>query len=176
MKRIIFIFIILSVCDITAFNPYHITLVKSKSFAKVPIQASGRDFRGAGTLLQGINFRNAQLSGTAFNTPSKATTSPFLITVIGQQTDLTKGNFSKAELVSTNFNGAILQKANFNGANILNANFAGADLKGATFNGAENIETAVFCGATMPDGTVCSSGSWTNKSGQVFQCACQQKK
>ncbi|MFA5998906.1 MAG: pentapeptide repeat-containing protein [Candidatus Babeliales bacterium] len=175
MKLLICIFAMLTVFNVEAYNPYQIKVLKQQIAQGVKkINVSGADFRGSGGFdasnahlsLKGINLSNAQLSGAAFNTPTKPASSPFLTHTIGQQTDLTKANFSNALLVSTNFAGAILQGANFAGTDIMFANFAGADLTGANLKGVKNMATAVFCGATMPDGTICSGAS----------CGCPAKK
>lgn len=167
MKMFMGIFAMVMMLKVEAYNHHQIAVLKKQIAQGVKkINASGADFRGAGILLKGINLSNAQLSGAAFNTPTKVAESPFLTQVIGQKTDLTKANFSKAGLVSTNFGGAILKGANFNGADISFANFAEADLTGANLKGALNRSSAVFCGATMPDGTTCSGAS----------CDCPAKK
>lgn len=173
MKRIVCFFMILLSLGLEAYNPHQIQLLQK---AVKPANISGCDFRGAGALLQGIDFSNAIAGNVNFDTCSKITGILFLKEVLGQKTDLTSVNFSNANLRSASFKGAILTGANFSGADLSFANFAQANLTNVVFKGAIGIETAVFCGATMPDGSSkCTGKSWTSKNGQVFLCQCPKK-
>jgi uncharacterized protein YjbI with pentapeptide repeats len=175
MKLIIYFFMTLTCFELEAYNSHHIALLKQAVAQRKPINISGCDFRGATTLLQGIDFSNAIAGNVNCDTCSKITGILFLTEVLGQKTDLTGSNFSGANLRSASFKGAILTGANFSGADVSFANFAQANLTTAVFTGATGIETAVFCGATMPDGSICSGKSWTSKKGQLFLCQCPKK-
>ena len=175
MKLIIYFFMTLAFFRLEAYNPHQIKLLKKDASGGKSINISGCDFRGAGTLLLGIDFSNAIAGNANFDACSKVTGILFLTEVLGQKTDLTGSNFSGANLRSASLKGAILTGANFSGADVSFANFAQANLTNAIFAGATGVATAVFCGATMPDGSICSGKSWTSKKGQVFLCQCPKK-
>lgn len=156
------------------YNSFHIQEAKNASNLGQEINISRCDFRGCGPLLRGVDFAGAQAGGVLFQPCSKASSTPGVICVPGQISDLTGVNFSNAELVGATFQGAILKGANFTGANIAYANFDKANLTNAKLDGAKNVGTATFCGATMPDGVVCKAGTWKSKSGKLFNCNCKQ--
>lgn len=172
MKRYIHIIIVFTSYSLLGYNPQQIKNLKISIAHGNEIIASGADFRGAGALLAGINFSSAQLSGTYFDVISILSGASFLIEILGQVTNLTGANFSNAILVSSSFKGAILKKAIFTNADIGYANFTDADLTGAFLDGALNIETAVFAGATMPDGKKCLGVGWKSLSGKIINCYC----
>jgi len=168
----------LFVCMSSLVLPYNQMHVSTVQTTKVqPIVASGCDFRGAGSLLQKVNFVGAQLSGALFNangqeeTPAAGT-----IKIPGQTTDLSGVNFSGAICVSTSFKKTVLRGAIFDNADIMYADFTGADLRNAKLDKAINVSLARFDGATMPDGTKCTGTTWQSASGKVFYCHCSPKK
>lgn len=176
-KNIVVLSLLQLSCYIHGYNTLHVEILKNNIKNKQVINASRCDFRGAGDLLKGINVSGGQLSGAMFSMPTKKADVGGIISIPGQKTDLTGANFSKTSLVSTNFADTVLKKVNFAGADIQYANFTGADLTGAVFTNVQNAEFASFCGATMPDGSVCNGTSWTNKSKKVtLYCNCPKKK
>lgn len=172
MKHLKFL-ILFFFTSLVAYNPQHVKslqfMIKNKEF----INCSGCDFRGAGSLLKGLKLNGAQLSGAMFSqVPAATNPKPNLIEVANQICDLSNADFFNATLVSTSFEGAKLTNANFYGADVAYANFANADLTGAKLDGAINCELALFCGATMPDGTKPTEATWTSKKGKVFYMRC----
>ncbi len=156
-----------------SYNPQHVKALQQAIKNKEFINCAACDFRGVGNVFKGLNLKGAQLSGAMFSVVDAATLAkPALIEVPGQNCDLSGVDFFNATLVSTDFEKANLQKANFYGADIAYANFAGADLTGAKLDGAINADLALFCGATMPDGTVPTGQTWTSKKGKVFSMRC----
>jgi uncharacterized protein YjbI with pentapeptide repeats len=173
MKQIIKILLFTYCTSLGAYNPQHVAslqkMVKNKEF----INCSRCDFRGTGSLLKGLKLHSAQLSGAMFSqVPAATNPKPVLIEIPGQNCDLSNVDFFNATLVSTSFDGANLSNANFYGADVAYANFAGANLTGAKLDGAINCELALFCGATMPDGTKPTGSTWTSKKGKIFYMRC----
>ncbi len=160
---------------VVGYNSFHIDIVRYQSSKGLLKNVSGCDFRGAGSLLQGVNFANVQMSGVLFCPCKKQSDVAGVECTPNQVTDLTGINFSGATLVNANFIDAILKGTDFSGADIMYANFSGADLTGAKLDDAVNATTAIFCNATMPNGSQCSQKSWTSKSGKVFLCHCPKK-
>ncbi|MBI2352874.1 pentapeptide repeat-containing protein [Candidatus Dependentiae bacterium] len=166
---------------IVSYNKYHISILKDILAQKKMINVSGCDFRGTDSVgaysLREVDLSGGQISGALFSMPTKESNVDGIVSIPNQKSDLTGSKFKNAECVSTDFSNAILRKSNFNGANIAGANFSGADLTGAKFKKVKNARTAVFCGATMPDGTKCTGTTWKNKSKSVtLYCNCPQKK
>ena len=158
------------------YNEVHVNTLLQQVESGDVLNASGCDFRGAGTLLQGVKIPSGSiLSGANFGICKSSKSQTGCVCIPNQVTDLTEVVFKDVELVSVNFEKAMLKKANFSGANLMNANFSNADLRGANFKGAQNIDLAVFCGATMPDGTRCTSKTWKSRSKTMFYCHCPQQ-
>jgi hypothetical protein len=67
-------------------------------------------------------------------------------------------SFKGANLGNANFSRANLTRANLAGANLNKTCLVDANLTGATINGSTNLAGAVFCRATMPDGSRNTSG------------------
>lgn len=178
MKKIgLLLFFVVSSSYIHSYNKLHVQMLQNAIRNKKRINASRCDFRGTGTLLKGLNFSNGQLSGAIFSTPTKTSKVGGIVSIPDQKSDLTGANFSSCSLISTDFAGAILKDVHFTDADLSYANFAGADLTGAIFTGVQNIELAIFCGAIMPDGSVCNGTSWTDRSEKItIYCNCPQKK
>lgn len=177
MKKIgvLLLFVVSTFC-IHGYNKLHVQMLQNVISNKKVINASRCDFRGTGTLLKGLNFSNGQLSGAIFSTPTKTSKVGGIVSIPNQKSDLTSSNFSSCSLISTDFSGAILKNANFTGADLSYANFAGADLTGAIFIGVQNADLATFCGAIMPDGSVCNGTSWTDRSAKItMYCNCPKK-
>lgn len=173
MKIQYYIFIVLSVSWINAYNKMHVQMVQQLSAKGQPINVSGCDFRGAAGLLKSVNFSNAQASGAAFNiNDANVIATAGTVKIPNQTTDLTGVNFSGAQLVSADFRGSILKNANFTGANVLFADFTNADLTGAQIDKVQNLFFAKFCGAIMPDGSKCTGKTWTSKTGKQIYCHC----
>ena len=160
--------------QLQAYNEQHLASLQKAVKNETFVNCSRCDFRGVGSKLSGfLNLKGAQLSGAMFSTVAAATNpKPILIEIPGQNCDLSDANFFNATLVSTSFDGAKLTNANFDGADIAYASFAGADLTGAKLDGAINCELALFCGATMPDGTKPTGSTWTSKKNKVFYLRC----
>jgi uncharacterized protein YjbI with pentapeptide repeats len=134
--------------------------------------ATGGDFRGLGSLLKGKNFSKAKFSGASFaRNDQDVAAAAGTIKVPNQVSDLSGCNFSEAELRSTNFRYGNLQGAKFDGADIDYADFTGCDLTGATFNNVKNKDTAKFCEAALPDGTVLTQA---NAVGRSFKPYCKK--
>jgi uncharacterized protein YjbI with pentapeptide repeats len=146
--------------ELVAYNAHHASKVLQKVKSGQFVNASHCDFRGLGLLFKGLNLSGAQLSGVLFDIQNK------------QNSDLSGVNFSNATLVSTSFKGANLKNANFSNADVCYADFSGADLTGALLDKAKNVNLALFCKATMPDGTKPVGATWTSKSGKVIQLHC----
>lgn len=173
MKLVIKIIVLFCSVQLFSYNLQHAQKLKTMVSTGTNVNASHCDFRGLGDFFQGLNFTGMQLTGTLFGPISAAPTlQSFLVQIPGQVSDLSNCNFKNATLVSTSFESAILHKANFNGADIAYANFSNADLTGAKLDKALNADLALFCGATMPDGTIPTGSTWTSKSGKVFQLHC----
>ena len=173
MKRGLVVLALLCLCSlIYSYNEYHIQLAAS---AGSNINVSRCDFRGAGSLFQEnkVDFVGAQAAGVSFATCEHGSKVAGVICIPGQVTDLSGYDFRGAELVSANFTNAILKGADFTGANIELANFTGADLTGAKIGTAQNVSTAIFCDAIMPDGKKCSGKSWTGQ-GKNLLCRCSK--
>lgn len=160
MRTVFFVVLLMSI-QLYGYNPHHAAKLLQAIKAGGLINVSGCDFRGCGSLLKGLNFSNAQFAKVLFDTIStNAMPQAHLIKIPGQKSDLTGCNFSGVCLVSTGFQGAILRGANFTGADIAYANFQGADLTGAIgLESALHVNLALFCGAIMPDGKVCSGNT-----------------
>lgn len=163
------------------YNKLHIKTLKKFIANKQTVNASRCDFRGTENKgdfsLQRINCSGAQLSGALFSMPTKESTVGGIVSIPNQKSDLTGAKFSGATCISTDFSNTILKNTDFSNADISYANFAGADLTGATFKNAQNVVTAVFCGATMPDGSKCNGSSWQNRSKTVtLYCNCPKQK
>lgn len=179
MKKII---IILAICNVSSvvftYNKQHVSLLKNKlAKGSSIINVSRCDFRGAGSLLKGIQCPGAQLSGATFAMSTQKAIVGGIVSIPNQKTDLTGSNFSNSSCVSTDFSNAILQNVNFTGADLSFANFSNANLTGAVFNNVKNIEYATFCGATMPDGSSCNHGMWQNQSKSItLYCNCPKQK
>lgn len=177
MKYIIMMIILLPTF-VLGYVEQHVKIVKARSaqlkkgsLTSEDIVISNCDFREAGDLLQDIYLPGVMAAGVNFGLFHNKQKQMFS----KGPTDLTGANFSNANLESANFEGCVLKNVNFKDANIMKANFANADLTGADFKGAENIDFAVFCGATMPDGTVCNMETWKSKRGTMFTCHCPKK-
>ena len=67
-------------------------------------------------------------------------------------------NFMRSDLTGARFVGADLTSANFIWADVNQADFTDANLKGALMSEVKNIEGAVFCRTTMPDGSLNNVG------------------
>ncbi len=67
-------------------------------------------------------------------------------------------NFMRSDLTSARFVGADLTAANFIWADVHKADFTDANLKGALMSEVKNIQGAVFCRTTMPDGSLNNAG------------------
>jgi hypothetical protein len=63
-----------------------------------------------------------------------------------------------ANLSHNNFFAADLRGADFRGSNLSGGCFVSADLTGAKLGSSVNLDKAVFCNTTMPDGTINDSG------------------
>ena len=87
-----------------------------------------------GTVLSGANFSGANL----------------------QRAHLTNANLSDANFSGANLAAANLYDANLSGAGLIGANLTDANLTYANLTDA-NLTGAVFCGTTMPDGSINSS-------------------
>lgn len=163
---------------VQSYNKQHIDSLKKKIVKKEAfINVSRCDFRGAGSLLKGIKCPGGQLSGATFAMSTNKLSIGGIVSIPHQITDLTKSNFSDCICVSTDFSDAILIRANFTGADLAYANFSGANLTGALLKNVKNVELATFCGAIMPDGSVCHGGLWQNKSKSLtLYCNCPQQK
>ena len=84
--------------------------------------------------------------------------------------NFTEANLTEADLSMTRLYGALLINANLTdadlrGANLFLADVSGAslrsaDMTGASLESAQNISEAIFCDATMPDGTKNNSGCY----------------
>lgn len=173
MKQIIKILLCTYFAVLGAYNPQHVKILKTMIKNKKFINCSRCDFRGTGDLLKGLKFNSAQFSGAMFSkVPAATNPKPNLIEIANKICDLSNADFFNATLVSTSFEGANLSNANFYGADVAYANFANADLTGAKLDGAINCELALFCGATMPDGTKPTGSIWTSKKGKVFYMRC----
>lgn len=173
MKQLIKILFLIFSMPLFSYNPQHVKALQQAVKNKEFINCSRCDFRGVGSLLKGLNLQNAQLSGALFSTVASATNpKPNLIEIPNQNCDLSGVSFFNAALVSTSFEGANLSGASFYGADIAYANFYGANLTGAKLDGAINSELALFCNATMPDGTKPTGTTWTSKKGKVFYMRC----
>lgn len=96
--------------------------------------------------------------------------------------NLSGSNFSEAVMSGVNFTGSNAWKAIFRGADLRNTKWTNVrvnftDFSGANLTGATGLQTlqddapgsTCFCNATMPDGTVCTSGTvWNNQ----IDCNC----
>ena len=158
---------------------------------QTPINASGVDIRGAN--IGKINLTGGTFSGVhAEKCVSGTNTSKFAACFPTIPTSLVGSQFLSVNLSSSNFSDALMSGVNFTGSNIWKAVFRGTDLRNtswknvrvnftdftnANLTGATGLETlqddapgsTTFCNATMPDGTVCSSGTmWNNK----IDCNC----
>lgn len=174
MQRIFIGILLIPVC-LYSYNSLYVSNVLKKTQSNSPLVASGVDFRGAGSLLEGQKL-SGELSGANFaKNGTNVVPLTGTIKIPGQATDLSGSNFSNANLVSATFKGALLENAIFNGADIHWADFSEANLRGAQFNGVKNISKARFYNATMPDGTVLSYGSWTDSNGSVFNAYAAKK-
>lgn len=163
------------------YNKFHITTLKDLIAKKQTANASGCDFRGTESKgnfsLKRINLSGLQLSGALFSMPTKESTVGGIVSIPNQKSDLTGAKFYGSICISTDFSDTILKNADFSNADISYANFARTDLTGAQFKGAQNVVTAVFCGATMPDGSKCNGSSWQNRSKTVtLYCNCPTQK
>ena len=170
--RLRVVFFLCMSCVAQGYNSYQVAQLKKPVAAGSSVTISGCDFRGAGKELLGISFAGVIAGMANFDQCTQATKLPGLIEVVGQVTDLTGANFQRAVLCSASFKNAILKNVNFTDADISYVNFSNADLTGALLDQAIGYENAVFCGATMPDGTKCSNGSWVSKVGKTFTCQC----
>lgn len=177
MKKIIIMISMMQLCStVVAYNKQHISILKNNLANGKVINVSRCDFRGAGSLLKGIQCPGAQLSGATFAMSSQKAIVSGIINIPNQKTDLTGSNFSHSFCISTDFSDAILKNVNFTGADLSYANFNKADLTGAVLTNAQNVELATFCGATMPDGSSCSNGMWQNKSKSItLYCNCPKQ-
>src|SRR5437879_5478278 len=142
MKIKFILFLCASSC-LVAYNQMHVATVLESTAQ--PLVASGCDFRGAGSMLQKVNWTGVQLSGALFNANEKEETPVAgTVKIQGQTTDLTGVDFSGAICVSTGFKGTVLRGAKFDGADIRYADFTGADLRGANLDNALNLSLARF--------------------------------
>ncbi len=181
MKKQIVICIFGIISNMHGYSIVQVNAVKKRASASTRqyINASRIDGRGAD--LSGINVSSVagaqknKFDGANFSTPTKPSKASGIVSIPGAKTNLQNSNFTNTSCVSTNFQGALLQGANFSGANIEYANFSGANLIGANFNNVEYADAAIFCGAIMPDGNVCNSGTWSS-AGVTLQCHCPKKK
>ncbi len=180
-KKLVVSFWVLFSHQFYGYNKFHITTLKDLIAKKQEVNASGCDFRGTESKgrfsLKGINFSGLQLSGSLFSMPTKKSTVGGIVSIPNQKSDLTGAKFFGSTCISADFSNTILKNADFSYADISYANFAGADLTGANFKNAQNVVTAVFCGATMPDGSKCNGSSWQNRSKTVtLYCNCPTQK
>lgn len=178
MKKIIWILTVLNISTVLlGYNKQHIALLKNRlATSGSVINVSRCDFRGAGTLLKGIQCPGAQLSGATFAMSTQKAIVGGIISIPNQKTDVSGSNFSNSSCVSTDFSDAILQNVNFTGADLSFANFSNADLTGAVFDNVKNVEYAIFCGATMPDGSSCNNGMWQNQAKSIsLYCNCPKQ-
>jgi uncharacterized protein YjbI with pentapeptide repeats len=100
----------------------------------------GVDLSGAnlsGITLHGSSLRDANLSGAD------------LRNVELDMTELTNANLSRADL-----SGAFFSLSNITGANLQDANLTDVDLRYAEGARSANLEGAIFCNTTLPDGTI----------------------
>jgi len=171
-KQLLWISLFLSI-QIFSYNINHVKKITEKIKNKQLINASRCDFRGVGSQFKGFDFSGAQLSGALFNIVNdNPTVISGTILIVGQNSDLSGCNFSQAILISTGFQGANLMNTIFDEADIDFVDFTNANLKGAKLDKAKNIETANFCGATMPDGSKCTGASWKSVAGTEIYCHC----
>ena len=161
-----------------SYNKQHVALFQKKIAKKDAfINVSRCDFRGTGDILKGIKCPGAQLSGATFAMSTEKAVVGGIISIPNQKSNLAGADFSNSVCVSTDFSDTILSGANFTRADIAYANFSGADLTNAVFKNVKNSELATFCGATMPDGSVCTDGLWQNKSKSItLYCNCPKRK
>ncbi len=158
---------------------------------QTPIRASGVDIRGANIgkiLLKGGTFSGVHAEKCEAG-PKKSNFSICSPTV---PTSLANSKFLSVNLSSSNFSDALMSNVDFTGSNVSNSIFKGTDLRNtvwsnvrvnftnfmnANLTGAKGLETlqddlpgaTTFCNATMPDGTVCSTGTiWNNQ----IDCNC----
>lgn len=177
MKRIMLSMNVLCVwsTEIVSYNKLHVKALAASGSLATPINTnfSRCDFRGAQALLQGIKCSGFNFNGANFSMYGASDDQSILvhgnIRNFNVKTDLTGSDFSNTSCVSANFENTILKNVKFTNADLSGANFTNADLTGADFTGVVNTLRTVFCGATMPDGSVCSGSSWQNLS-----CNCAQ--
>jgi uncharacterized protein YjbI with pentapeptide repeats len=119
-----------------------------------------------GTICEQVNFANANLTGVDLSGASlgldrtnpypgnwegtnltEANLSKAAVWCVEGTANLSKVDFSGAELIDLNLYGSNLRGADFSGAYLVNVNFNGADLTGANLDWAS--ATAVY----LPDGT-----------------------
>ena len=76
-----------------------------------------------------------------------------------ERADLSGANLQDVNFMRTNLRQADLRYSNLSQANLIWANLSGADLRGATLLDAvisesRNLDEAIFCETTMPDGSL----------------------
>jgi uncharacterized protein YjbI with pentapeptide repeats len=89
------------------------------------------------TYLNGATLRGANIKNATFSDAS-----------------LVEANLSNADLSNTLLHDSNLEKANLRNANLRKVNLSGANLKNAKFLKRANLEGAIFCETTMPNGEV----------------------
>lgn len=170
MKKIQFFIILIHSYNLLSYNVLHVSKVSQRIKKGDPIVASVGDFRGLGTIFKGKNMSKSVLNGATFvKTEKDPIQTAGTIKIINQESDLTGTNFSKADLRATNFRGVILEKAIFDEADVEMTDFSETNLTNASFNGTKNMDKAIFCNATLPDGTKLTSG-------QKGSFSCNKKK
>jgi hypothetical protein len=71
-----------------------------------------------------------------------------------RKADLSGADIIGANLSDTNLSGADLIGADLSGADLIGANLSGADLSGANLHHLLQLDQAILCKTTLPDGTV----------------------
>jgi uncharacterized protein YjbI with pentapeptide repeats len=89
------------------------------------------------TYLNGATLRGANIKNATFSDAS-----------------LVEANLSNADLSNTLLHNSNLERANLRNANLRKVNLSGANLKNAKFLKRANLEGAIFCETTMPNGEV----------------------
>jgi len=89
------------------------------------------------TYLNGATLRGANIKNATFSDVS-----------------LVEANLSNADLSNTWLYNSNLERANLRNANLRKVNLSGANLKNAKFLKRANLEGAIFCETTMPNGEV----------------------
>lgn len=89
------------------------------------------------TYLNGATLRGANIKNATFSDVS-----------------LVEANLSNADLSNTSLHNSNLERANLRNANLRKVNLSGANLKNAKFLKRANLEGAIFCETTMPNGEV----------------------